>query len=147
VVNSCKKDTRSTVTSLFSGGSWQLASELVTITTGTTTVIDTLNVKCDSTQVFVFNADKTCSYTNFDCVPQKKAGTWSLSTDQLTLNAAITLADTTAAKSSKPFLNAQVVNLGDYSMVLQTGDYNVIPTSLNKTRVVRYGFVRQKTIN
>jgi len=49
--------------------------------------------------------------------------------------------------TTNPFVNAQIYNLGQYSLVLQTGDYNIIPTTTNKTRVMRYGFVRRKTIN
>jgi len=144
-INSCKKDTQGSISSLFTQGKWQLASVLVTNTSGLTTTIDTLNTTCDSTQVFTFNTDNTCTYTNFDCKPQVANGHWALSTDQITLSADIICKDTTAAGTSRPFLVSQIVNLGQYSMVLQTGDYNVIPTTLNKTRVVRYGFVRQKT--
>ncbi len=109
--------------------------------------MDTLNTTCDSTQVLVFNAGQTCTYSNFDCVPQKSSGNWSLSTDQLTLNADMTCKDTTKTGSSKPFYGAQILNAGVYSLVLQTGDYNVIPTTTNSTRVVRYGFVHPKTTN
>ncbi|MGZ3756818.1 MAG: DUF5004 domain-containing protein [Mucilaginibacter sp.] len=145
VINSCKKDTSGSIPTLFTQGKWQLASVLVTHTNGNITVIDTLNTTCDSTQVFTFNTDNTCTYTNFDCIPQVSKGTWSLTSDQLTLNAQVTCKDTTSAHSSKPFSNAQIVTLGQYSMVLQTGDYDIIPTATNKTNVIRYGFVRQKT--
>jgi hypothetical protein len=149
VVNSCKKDPRGTITSLFTGGRWQLASELVTYTNFGVTTIDTLNLKCDSTQIFTFNTNHTCTYSNFDCIatPSPPKGNWSLSADQLTLYSTIICRDTTAKHTSMPFDTVQIVNLGQYSMVLQTGNFNVIPTTLNKTRVVRYGFVRQKTIN
>ena len=147
IVNGCKKNNETTVPVLFTQGKWQLASVLVTITNGSITTIDTLNTTCDSTQVFTFNTNNTCTYTNFDCKPQVSSGSWSLSQDQLTLIANMTCKDTTAAGTSKPFLNAQIVNMGQYSMVLQTGDYNVIPTTTNSTRTVRWGFVRQKTIN
>jgi len=147
VVNACKKNNETTVPLLFTRGKWQLASVVVTITKGSTTVLDTLNTTCDSTQLFTFNTNNTCTYTNFDCKPQVSNGSWSLSQDQLTLVADMTCKDTTAVGTSKPFINAQIVNMGQYSMVLQTGDYNVIPTSTNSTRTVRWGFVRQKTIN
>ncbi|HEY0244494.1 MAG TPA: DUF5004 domain-containing protein [Mucilaginibacter sp.] len=143
--NSCKKDTQQTIATLFTGGSWQLASVLVTTTTNLNQVVDTINVNCDSIQMFTFNTDNTCTYTHFNCIAQKKSsGTWSLSTDQLTLKADM-LCDTNATGGkSKPFVNAQIYNLGQYSLVLQTGNYDVIPTSTNTTKVIRYGFVRQK---
>jgi len=143
--NSCKKDTQGTITSLFTNGNWQLASVTVTITNNLVEKDTTLNTNCDSTQVLIFKSDNTCTYTNFDCVPQKVSGHWSLSPDQLTLSSDMKFQDTTAVGSSTPFTNAQVFNAGQYSLVLQTGDYNIIPTTINKTKVVRYGFVRQKT--
>ena len=146
VINSCKKDNSGTISALFTDGRWQLASILVTNTDGIITTIETLNTTCDSTQVFTFGSN-TCTYSNFDCIPQKSSGSWSLSKDQLTLYSTMTCQDTTAKHSSMPFDTAQIVTLGQYSMVLQTGNFNVIPTTINKTRVVRYGFVRQKTIN
>jgi hypothetical protein len=142
--NSCKKDNQGTISSLFTNGNWQLASVIVTTTDSLITVTDTLNANCNLTQLFTFNADNTCTYTNFDCQSQTKSGNWSLSTDQLTLYSNITCNFTSVALSSKPFINAQIYSIGLYSMVLQTGDYNVIPTQTNKTKVIRYGFVRQK---
>lgn len=143
--NSCKKDTQGTITSILTTGKWQLASVLVTTTDSLITKTDTLNTKCGLAQVFIFNTDKTCSYTNFDCVTQTATGHWSLSADQITLNSDMLCADTTKVGSSKPFANAQIFNAGQYSLVLQMGNYNVIPTSINKTKVIRYGFIRQST--
>ncbi len=145
LLNSCKKATDSTITTIFTDGSWQLASVLVTTTVKSISTVDTLNTKCDSTQVFVFNTGGTCTYTNYDCVPQKVSGQWSLSADQLTLYANITCKDTTSVGHSTPFGTAQIVNAGQYSLVLQTGNYNVVPTTTNTTKVTRYGFIRQKT--
>ncbi|MDB5111170.1 MAG: hypothetical protein JWR67_2284 [Mucilaginibacter sp.] len=145
IINSCKKNTQSAIPALFTNGKWQLASVLVTNTNNAVTTTTTFNTVCDSTQMFTFNTDNTCTYTNFSCIPQKSSGHWSLSADQLTLYVADMTCDTSAiGGKAKPFAQAQIVNLGDYSLVLQTGDYNVIPTTTNKTRVVRYGFVRQK---
>ena len=145
VSNSCKKQNETTISSLFSDGSWQLASILVTTTDSLIQVTDTLNTTCGSSQIFTFNADNTCTYTNFDCITQTTTGHWSLSKDQLTLSSDMVCADTTKAGKSQPFANAQVYNVGQYSLVLQTGNYNVIPTTINKTTVVRYGFIRQST--
>ena len=143
--NSCKKEARTTVEDLFTSSKWQLASVVSTVYLGEAIVsTTTLNTTCDSTQILALNKDNTCTYTNFDCLPQKSAGTWSLSSDKLTLYADMSARDTTAKGSSKPFNGARIINLGQYSMVLDAGD--VQDYSATKPRkVVRYGFVRQKT--
>src|SRR3954471_9886475 len=88
LINSCKKDNQGTIETLFTSGKWQLASVVATVYLGdAVTSTTTLNTTCDSTQIFIFNTDKSCTYTNFDCLPQKSAGTWSLSSDKLTLYA------------------------------------------------------------
>ena len=145
VINSCKKAQQGTVESLFTSGSWQLASVQYKITVGDTTKLDTtLNTTCDSTQILTFNTDHTCTYTNFDCLPQPKAkGRWSLAQNQLFLYSDMVCKDTTAAGSSKPFANAQIINVGQYSLVLLTGDIQNFTTTTRRT-TVRYGFVRQK---
>src|ERR1700761_220556 len=84
--NSCKKQQQTTVTQQLSAGPWQLASVQVTYTNKLVTTDTTLNTTCNSSQVFTFNADNTCTYTNFDCLSQTSSGHWSLSADQLTLN-------------------------------------------------------------
>jgi hypothetical protein len=123
VINSCKKNTISPISALFTG-KWQLASVIATYYTGNTQdSIVTLNTSCDSAQVFTFNANNTCTYTNFDCLSQPTAsGQWSLTQNQLYLQANVVCKDTTAAGSSKPFLYAQIYNLGNFSLVLKTGD-------------------------
>lgn len=144
--NSCKKEQRNTLPVLLTtGGAWQLASVQYTILVGDTVKLDTaLNIDCDKTQIFSFTADNNCTYTNFNCKAQPTArGRWQLSQNRLFLNSTIVCQDTTAAGSSKPFENAQLVNLGQYSMVLRTGDlinYN----NGARRKVIRYGFVRQK---
>ena len=146
VINSCKKDNESPIHALFIGGTWQLASVQAFNYTGNTldTTI-TLNDSCHLTQFFTFNADNTCTYTNFDCLPQSPpAGQWSLEGDQLHLNCSIVCKDTTAVGSSKPFSTAFIYNLGQYSMILQTGDIQPNFSLTKKRRIVQYGFIRQK---
>lgn len=146
LVNSCKKEQRNTLENLLTtGGAWQLASVKYTQFAGDTVKFDTtLNTDCDTTQIFTFNADNSCTYTNFNCKIQPTArGGWTLSPNRLFLNSNIVCQDTTAVGSSKPFLNAQIVNLGLYSMVLLTGDIQNYNNN-TKRKVIRYGFVRQK---
>jgi len=150
VINSCKKDNQNSVETLLTRGKWQLASVMVYNFVGSSQVgtTDTLNTNCDSTQIFTFNTNNTCSYTNFECIPQKTSGNWTLSSDQLTLMSNMLCADTLIGgqpdpKKSQPFINAKIVNLGQYSFILQTGDVNTFYTSTTKRRIVTYGFVHQ----
>jgi hypothetical protein len=145
VINSCKKEQHGTVETLFSSGAWQLASVQYKISVGDTVKLDTLlNTTCDSTQILTFKSDHTCTYTNFNCLPQPKAsGQWSLTDNQLFLRSDMVCKDTTATGSSKPFANAQIINVGQYSLVLLTGDIQNY-TSTTRRTVIRYGFVRQK---
>ena len=148
MVNSCKKDAQTSIQALFTNGKWQLASviKLRYIGAGQLPAVhsDTMNTTCDSTQIFAFSSNSACSYTNFDCIPQKVAGTWSLSKDQLFLMSNVSLADTIAGgkpSTGQPFSYTRIVNLGQYSMVLQTGDIATYFTSTTKRTIIQYGFV------
>jgi hypothetical protein len=145
--NSCKKINQSSIESLFSKGNWELATVIVTVSVGTNRVSeDTLNTTCDKKQIFAFNNDHTCTYTNFHCKAQPTAsGSWSLSQDQLYLKSDIVCQDTfkLGTGTSKPFENAQIETLGQYAMVLVTGDIQNYSATQRRT-VRRYGFVRQK---
>jgi hypothetical protein len=147
VINSCKKNTVSPISSLFTG-KWQLASVIVTYYTGNSTDSTvTLNTSCLLSQVFTFNANNTCTYTNFDCVPQPTAsGQWSLTQNQLYLQASVVCKDTTAAGSSKPFSYAQIYNLGNFSLVLNTGDIQPNYSLTKHRKVIQYGFINQKAL-
>lgn len=146
--NSCKKqNNQSSIQSQFSRGAWELSTVIVTVSVGDTLKsTDTLNTTCDKSQLFTFNTDGTCTYTNFHCKAQPTAsGNWSLAPDQLYLNSDIVCQDTfkRGTGSSKPFESAQIYTLGQYSMVLVTGDIQNYSATKRRT-VTRYGFVRQK---
>lgn len=145
--NSCKKDNSASIQTLFTKGKWQLASIFVFHYVGAEqTKVDTLNTNCNETQIFTFNADNTCSYTNFDCLSGTTAtGHWTLQVNQVFFNSDMMVQDTTAAKSSQPFSTAKIVNLGLYSMVLQTGSLQVYYPPTQVRSVTQYGFVRIKT--
>lgn len=144
--NSCKKDTQGTVQALLARGTWQLASVLVYNYVGSNnTSTDTLNTNCANNQTFTFNADNTCTYLNFSCIKQTTTGNWQLSQDRLTLQSTMMCHDTvrtTVDTITTPFRNARIVNLGQYSLILETGDINggFLPT--DKRHIKRYGFVR-----
>jgi len=154
VINSCSKESPSAaVGSLFTNGTWQLASVMRFNYVGSSqTSQDTLNTTCDTTQFFTFSTNKTCTYTNYHCIDQPTTtGTWALTTNGLVLNANLTCKDTVSADSCcttvHPFADAQIVNIGLYSMVLQVGDIGSYYTSTQKRTLYRYGFVRKNASN
>lgn len=130
---------------LLADGQWQLASVQVFNYTGAIeNSVDTLNTACPNTQTFTFNTNGTCTYTNFDCIQQSAIGHWSLSQDKLYLMSDVKLQDTVASDNSLPFHNARIINLGQYSLILQTGYLNTYYPP-NQTRVIyEFGFVRVK---
>ena len=146
-INSCKKEDKSNIPNLLTTGQWQLASLQVLHFVGDSRIsTDTLNTDCDTTQLFTFSKDNTCTYTNFNCKVQPASkGSWSLSNDKLYLYSDMVCQDNSAAGSSKPFANAQIDNLGQYSLVLQTGDIGLYYSSTQVRTITRYGFIRQKT--
>ncbi|MCD8741855.1 hypothetical protein LT679_14660 [Mucilaginibacter roseus] len=149
--NSCKKDDPTNIRNLFTAGPWELASLQVFNYVGTTLdETDTLNTDCDKKQIFRFNDDNTCTYSNYDCLDQAPTGTWSLSRDRLYLlsdilvDTAATDTGSIASGSLRPFTNTKIVNLGQYSMVLQTGDFQETNQPNRARRVVQYSFIRQR---
>ncbi len=148
-VNSCKKQSQSVIEQLFSGGYWELASVTATYYTGPATdSIVTLNsdTVCHLGQKFTFNTNNTCTYTNFDCITQTTApASWSLTANQLYLQANVICKDTTAAGSSTPFAYAQIQNLGQFSMILNIGDIQPNYSLTQKRVIYQYGFIRQKS--
>jgi hypothetical protein len=148
-INSCKKQSQSPIEQLFTGGYWQLASVTATYYTGNQQdSVVTLNTDtaCQAGQKFTFNTNNTCTYTNFDCIPQTSpSATWSLTPNQLYLQANVVCKDTSAKGHSMPFAYAQIENLGQFSLVLNIGD--IAPNySLTQKRIIyQYGFIRQKS--
>ncbi|MBB5397515.1 lipocalin family protein [Mucilaginibacter sp. AK015] len=142
-INGCKKEKQSSIPGLLTYGTWRLGSVMEYKYLGDSqTSVDTL--ECDSVQIFKFNDDKTCSYTNFDCNPTTMSGTWSLSDTKLYLFADITYPDITSAGTKQPFINSRITNLGEFSMVLETGDLQTYYTANDKRTIRRYGFIRIK---
>jgi hypothetical protein len=144
--NSCKKDKQNNIDALFYSGPWEVSSIRVFNYIGDTQQpTDTLNTDCDLKQIFTFRNDNTCTYTNYSCREQNATGRWSLSRDKLYLISDI-VCDTSATGSIKPFENTRIVNLGQYSLVVQTGDLQSNYTPTQRRRIVQYGFIRQKNI-
>lgn len=147
VTNSCKKIAQSSIENALTSSPWQLASVTQTTYLGEAiTSTETLNTNCSLTQIFAFKTDNSCTYTNFECIQQSASGKWSLSPDKLILYVDMTSQDTTAAGSSKPFATARIINLGLYSMVVETGPVSNFTTTVPR-KIRRYGFIRQKTTN
>jgi hypothetical protein len=138
---SCKKEKQSSVPSLFTYGTWRLGSIQVDHYLGGTRLKpDTLDL--DSIQTFVFNKDMTCSFTNFDNKAGTVSGTWGLSDTKLYMFANITYPEVTTDGTKQPFINCQIVNLGEYSMVIQTGDLQTYYNPTDTRTIRTYGFVR-----
>ena len=144
LINSCKKSGQSPIQTLFTGGQWQLASVQVTYYTGNETdSVVTINTPC--IQDFIFNTNNTCTYSNFDCITQTSpVAQWTLTGNELFLQTNMVCKDTTAAGSSMPFSNAGILTLGQYSLVLQTGDIQPNYSLTAKRKIIQWGFVRQK---
>jgi len=144
VINSCKKSSQSPIQALFTGGQWQLSSVQVTYYTGNSQdSIVTISTPC--IQDFTFSANNTCTYSNFDCITQTSpVAQWSLTGNQLYLQTNMVCKDTTTAGSSMPFSNAQIFNLGQFSLVLQTGDIQPNYSLTAKRKIIQWGFVREK---
>jgi len=145
LVNSCEKTKQDYIASLFTGGKWQLSTVTVTSYTGAETISsDTLFASCSLVQDFTFNSDKTCSFANYDCSTQTSNGHWSLSADKLFLSSDI-VCQTAAKKDTVPFKTAKIMNLGQYSLVLQTGDLETYYPPNQHRVVTQWGFVRVKS--
>jgi hypothetical protein len=149
VINSCKKDKQTSIPSLFTTGYWELGSIQVYHYIGDSQIsVDTLT--CNQAQLFTFKPDMTCTYTNFDCNVQTASGKWSLSDTKLYLSSDITLKDTTIVDKKtvisniQPFSNAHIINIGDFSLVLETGDIQLYYTATQPRTIMRYGFIRQR---
>ncbi|MFI5160393.1 MAG: hypothetical protein ACHQHN_03910 [Sphingobacteriales bacterium] len=145
IASSCKKSSQDYIPTLLTNGQWQLASVIVLHYIGSQYTTDTLNTACNLVQTFKFNTDKTCTYTNFDCNKQTASGHWSLSKDELFLATDIKMTDTVASDNSLPFKNAQIINLGQYSFIIKTGDLETFYSPTSVRTVYQYGFIRVKT--
>jgi hypothetical protein len=144
LINACKKDNSDTVSYFLTEGTWQLASVQRTTYLGDTKLLtETLDSLCTLNQTFKFTSDNACTYTNYHCITQSSTGKWLITPDNLTLQTTLSAQDTLkgAIVNVKAFDNAQIVNLGQYSMVLNTGYTSSYYTSKTPRVIVRYGFV------
>lgn len=142
-LNSCKKEKQTSIPSLFTNGTWQLGSiQEAKYLGGSRLSLDTLQAK--TTQIFAFNKDMTCSYTNFDDKAGTVNGTWSLSDTKLFLFSTITYPEITTTGTKQPFINCHILSLGEYSLVIEAGDIQTYYNPTDKRTIRTYGFVRIK---
>jgi hypothetical protein len=148
--NSCQKDNSDTLSYFLTNGTWQLASITRQTFIGDDAQkigTDTLNLTCNLTQTFKFNADNSCTYINYHCINQSSTGSWALNIDNLSLQTTLSAQDTLTTNNAttnvtvKAFDNAQIETLGQYSLVLKTGYTSSYYTSKTKRVIIRYGFV------
>ena len=147
LVNSCKKNDKSDSVSYFlTAGNWKLASVQTQSFVGDTLKrTDTLNTNCQVTggQVFTFKSDNSCTFTNYHCIIQNSTGSWQLTPDNLNIETNLTAKDTLGKNivTVGAFATAQIINLGNYSLVLQTGYTSSYYTSKTARKITRYAFV------
>jgi hypothetical protein len=134
--NSCKKDNSDQLSYFLTNGSWSLASQQVYHFVGDTLKkTDTIALAC--TQKLTFSNDNTSQFQNYKCNNSSGTGHWNINQDNLTLQSPIIIGADTL------FKNAQIVNLGQYSLVLQTGSISPVYTSKTVRLITRYGFIHQ----
>jgi hypothetical protein len=145
-IPSCKKEKLTSIPTLLTTGTWQLGSIQEYHYLGSQqTKLDTIDI--NSTQIFKFNKDMTCSYTNFDDKEGTVTGKWSLDKTSLYLFADITFPEVTSAGTKQPFINSHMTSLGEFSLVMETGDIQTYYNATDKRTIRRYGFVRIKPGN
>lgn len=143
--NSCKKNNPDATIGIFLARDWRLASLQVSNYIGDSVRRDTLNTNCDKVQSFNFNSAGTCAYRNYDCIADDARGNWTLSNDRLTLFSDVVCKDTSSKKgTSQPFKRANILNLGQNSLVLEVNDtidtIRLVPLTVRR-KVTRYGFI------
>jgi hypothetical protein len=136
VSNSCKKDNGDQLSYFLTNGTWSLASQQVFHYVGDNLMkTDTITLAC--TQKLTFNSNNTALYQNYKCNNSSGTGEWNITTDNLTIQSPIIIGTDTL------FKNSQIVNLGQYSLVLQTGSISPYYTSKTVRTITRYGFIHQ----
>lgn len=141
-INACQKD-KNAIDFFLSNGSWQLANlQEFTYIGSSLQKTDTLNKKCPISQVITFSSDRKTSYNgNFQCINQTGSGQWTLiQRDTIRLQSDLALKDSTG-KQVQPFADSQVINLGQYSLVIETGDISPVYTQKQLRKILRYSFV------
>lgn len=143
LLNACKKDKDTAIDSFLTNGTWQLANlQEFTYKGSILQKTDTINKKCAINQKITFNDDQSCNYSgNFQCNNQTANGKWNLiKRDTIRLQSDLSLKDSTN-QFTEPLKDARIINLGQYSMVLETGDINPVYTSQQIRKIFRYSFV------
>jgi hypothetical protein len=139
---SCQKD-KTSIDYFLTNGTWQLANlQEYTYIGSTLQKTDTINKKCQLLQLITFNTNQSVNYSgNFQCNTQTAAGKWSLfQKDTIRLQSDLLLKDS-LNQNIQPFKDSRVLNLGQYSLVIETGDISPVYTSRQVRKILRYSFV------
>ncbi len=133
LVNSCKKDNNDTPAYFLTQGKWQLASVQIFHFVGDVqqkqTKADTVLINC--TQTVVFKNDNTCTFSNFKC-NNTLNGSWQIDPNSLILKSQ---GLDTLSK------DARIITLGQYSLVVQTGDISTYYKATTVRNITVYGYV------
>lgn len=142
-VNACKKDdTKTSITGFLTRQPWKLAlKQRFAYVNNVLVKTDTLQRDCALTQTLTFKPDNTYTYENYACTPDTVNATWSLTYDNVYLN----LNSIISVNSNKQENITQLITLGEYSLVFDTGDVyrgtRNITSTTDSVIVFRYGFI------
>lgn len=138
--NSCKKDnTITSITNFLTQRPWKLALvQRFAYVNSVLVKTDTLQPKCALNQTLTFNPDNKYTYVNYACTTGTVNAPWSFTADNLYLN----LNSVISLNTKKTQNVTRIINLGQYSLVFDTGDVNVIPVLKTDSVIVfRRGFI------
>lgn len=146
-INACKKEDQSSLSLFLTQKPWKLAlQQRFAYVNSILVKTDTLQTKCALTQTLIFKINNSYTYQNYTCDPNNKIDArWSFTSDQLylNLNSVISVSAIKTANNLAPQNVARIINLGQYSLVFDAGDVNVIPKNRLTDSVIiyRYGFI------
>lgn len=137
-INSCKKSDQTSITDFLTQRPWKLAlKQRLAYVNNSLVKTDTLESTCKLSQTLTFNTNKNYTYQNFACTNGTVSAPWSITPDYLYLN----LNSVISINSAKAQNVARIINLGQYSLVFDAGDINIIHKPTDSVIVFRYGFI------
>lgn len=137
-INSCKKSDQTSLTDFLTQRPWKLAlKQRLAYINSALVKTDTLESACQLSQTLTFNSNKNYTYQNYSCSKSTISAPWSITSDYLYLN----LNSIISINSTKAKNVARIINLGQYSLVFDTGDINTVHKITDSVIVFRYGFI------
>ncbi|RYE29999.1 MAG: hypothetical protein EOP42_13120 [Sphingobacteriaceae bacterium] len=136
--SACKKNDRASLTDFLTQKPWKLAlKQRLAYLNNALVKTDTLESNCQLSQTLTFNNNGNYTYQNYACANRNVSAGWSFTPDYLYLN----LNSIISINSDKAQNVARIINLGQYSLVFDTGDINLTRKATDSVIVFRYGFI------